>query len=156
MVPQKNPQAAQQYLKTRVMTATPEQLQIMLYDGAIRFIEQAKVGIEKRNYEQLYINITKAQKIVTELLGALKPEVYPELCERLAAVYRYVYRRLVEGSKDKKVECFDEAVKLLRYQRETWTMVLDQAGKEKAAKAAAGMNVPSPDPRMEATISMSA
>lgn len=138
------------------MTATPEQLQIMLYDGAIRFIELARIGIEKKNYEQLFINITKAQKIVTELLGALKPQVYPELCDRLGAVYRYVYRRLVEGSKDKNVECFDEALKLLRFQRETWAMVLDQAGKEKAAKAAAGINMPSPDPRMEATISMSA
>jgi len=46
MNPQANPQAAQNYLKTKVFTATPEQLQLMLYDGAIRFGEQARVEVE--------------------------------------------------------------------------------------------------------------
>lgn len=156
MIPQKNPQAAQQYLRTRVMTATPEQLQIMLYDGAIRFCEQAKAGLEKKNYEQLYINVTKAQKIITELLGALKPEIYPELCGKLAAVYRYVYKRLIDGNLQKKPEAFVEAIQLLRFQRDTWAMVLEQTGKEKAAKAASNINMPGPDARMEASISMSA
>jgi flagellar protein FliS len=156
MIPQKNPQAAQQYLKTRVMTATPEQLQLMLYDGAIRFCEQAKVGLEKKNLEQVFINISKAQKIVTELLGNLKPELYPELCEKLAAVYRYVYKRMIEASVERKVESLQEAIDLLRFQRETWAMLLEQVGREKAGKAISAINVPSPDPRMEASISMSA
>jgi flagellar protein FliS len=156
MTPQKNPQAAQQYLRTRVLTATPEQLQIMLYDGAIRFCEQAKIGIENKNYEQVYINITKAQKIITELLGALKPEIYPELCAKLAGVYRYVYKRLVQGNLKKDAAAFVEAIQLLRYQRDTWAMLLEQTGKEKAAKAALSINMPGPDARMEARISMSA
>ena len=156
MIPQKNPRAAQQYLRTRVLTATPEQLQIMLYDGAIRFCEQAKIGIESKNYEQVYINVTKAQKIITELLGALKAEIYPELCEKLAAVYRYVYKRLIQGNLKKDTEAFVEAIQLLRYQRETWAMLLEQTSKDKAAKAASNINLPSPDPRMEASISMSA
>jgi flagellar protein FliS len=156
MVAQRNPHAAQQYLKTRVMTATPEQLQIMLYDGAIRFCEQTKLGLEAKNYEQIYTNITKAQNILTELIGALKPNVYPELCEKLGAVYRYVYKRLVEAGTRRNREALDEAIKLLRYQRETWVMVLDQVSKEKAGRALAAANIPGPDPRMEASISMSA
>jgi flagellar protein FliS len=156
MVAQKNPQAAQQYLKTRVMTATPEQLQIMLYDGAIRFCEQTRLGLENKNYEQIYINITKAQNIITELIGALKPKVYPELCEKLGAVYRYVYKRLVEAGTQHNVEALEEATKLLRYQRDTWVMVLDQVSKEKAGKALSAANIPGPDPRMEASISMRA
>jgi flagellar protein FliS len=156
MVPQKNPQAAQQYLKTRVMTATPEQLQIMLYDGAIRFCEMAKAGLEKKNLEQVHINVTKAQKIITELLGNLKPEVYPELCGKLAAVYNYVYKRLIEASIEHKKESLQEAIDLMRFQRETWAIMLDQLSKEKAGKAIASINVPGPDPRMEASISMSA
>jgi flagellar secretion chaperone FliS len=156
MVPQKNPQAAQQYLKTRVMTATPEQLQIMLYDGAIRFCEMAKAGLEKKNLEQVHINVSKAQKIITELLGNLKPEVYPELCGKLAAVYNYVYKRLIEAGIEHKKESLQEAIDLMRFQRETWALMLDQLSKEKAGKAIASINVPGPDPRMEASISMSA
>jgi flagellar protein FliS len=156
MVAQKNPHAAQQYLKTRVMTATPEQLQIMLYDGAIRFCEQTRLGLETKNYEQVYTNITKVQNIITELLGALKPNVYPELCEKLSAVYSYVYKRLIEVGTKHNAEALEEATKLLRYQRDTWVMVLDQVSKEKAGKAVAGMNIPGPDPRMEASISMRA
>jgi flagellar protein FliS len=156
MIPQKNPQAAQQYLRTRVMTATPEQLQLMLYDGVIRFCEQAKQGLEKKNLEQVYINVTKAQKIVTELLGNLKHDLYPELCEKLGAVYRYVYKRLIEASVERKLESLQEATDLMKFQRESWAMLLEQVGREKAGKAISAVNVPGPDPRMEASISMSA
>jgi flagellar protein FliS len=156
MTPQKNPQAAAQYLKTRVMTATPEQLQLMLYDGAIRFCEQGRLGLEKKNYEQVFINFTKAQKIITEMMSALKPDVYPELCAKMIAVYKYVYKRLIEASNQHKIEAVVEAMELLRFQRETWAMLLEKVGKEKAGQAVKTMNIPSPDPRMEASISMSA
>jgi len=61
-----NPQAAQNYLRTRVMTATPEQLQMMLYDGAIRFAEQARVALQERNFEKSYNSISRVQKILVE------------------------------------------------------------------------------------------
>ena len=156
MVPQKNPQAAAQYLRTRVMTATPEQLQIMLYDGAIRFCEQARAGLEQKNYEQLFVNITKAQKIVTELLTTLRPDMYPELCGKLTGVYKYVYKRMVEGSTQRKQEPLIESMQLLRFQRDTWAMLMERTAKEKAGKAAANLDLPGPEGRMEASISMSA
>ena len=55
-----NAQHAQQnYLRTKVLTATPEQLQLMLYDGAIRFAEQAKVALLNKNYEESYRLISR-------------------------------------------------------------------------------------------------
>ena len=156
MVPQKNPQAAQQYLRTRVMTATPEQLQLMLYDGAIRFCEQAKPGIEAKNYELVFVNITKAQNIIAEMLSSMKPQLYPELCDKLSAVYRYVYKRLIETTTEHKIESLQEAIDLLRFQRDTWAIMLEQVGKERASHAIKNVSVPGPDPRMEASISMSA
>src|SRR5271163_495679 len=98
MIPQKNPQAAQTYLKTRVMTATPEQLQMMLFDGALRFGEQAKQALAKKDFEQVYLNLSRAQKIVMELMTSLKPDVFPELCSKLKGIYLYVYKRLVEAN----------------------------------------------------------
>ena len=150
-----NPQSAQQqYLRTRVMTATPEQLQMMLYDGAIRFSEQARVALEARDYERSYNMLSRVQKIITEMSCTLKRDVSPELCDKLSALYAYVYKKLIEANVQHSVEAIDEALELLRYQRETWSMLLDQLGKQKAAVAATKINLPGPDPRMEASISM--
>jgi flagellar protein FliS len=153
---QKYPRAAQQYLRTSVLTATPEQLQLMLYDGAVRFCEQAREALEKKNYEQMGIGVSKAQKIITELLTALRPDVYPQLCDKLSAIYKYVYRLLIDASTQHHLESIDEAIKLLKFQRETWATVLNQAGREKAGIAANKLAIPAPEPRMEASISMSA
>jgi flagellar protein FliS len=150
-----NPQTAQQqYLRTRVMTATPEQLQMMLYDGAIRFSEQARAALEAHDYEKSYNMISRVQKIITEMSCTLKRDVLPELCDKLTALYSYVYKKLIEANVQHSVEAIDEALELMRYQRETWALLLDQLGKQKAAVAAAKINLPGPDPRMEAGISM--
>jgi flagellar protein FliS len=137
-----------------VLTATPEQLQLMLFDGAIRFAEQGRAGLVEKNFEQVFLNFTRAQKIVTQLRCALKREVDPELCDRLSAIYTYVYRKLVEAGAEHKLAAAEEAISLLKFQRETWVMLLEKLSKQKAAVAARDIDVPSPDPRMEASISM--
>jgi len=151
-----NPQGAQNYLRTKVFTATPEQLQLMLYDGALRFGEQARVALEQKNFEQSYNMISRVQKIITEMQGSLKPELAPELCQKLAALYNYVYRKLTEANIEHTIPSIDEALSILRYQRETWAMLLDQLGKTKAAAAAATLDLPAPNAAMEATIKISA
>lgn len=149
-----NPQAARNYLRTRVMTATPEQLQMMLYDGAIRYCEQAGPAIAKKDWETTYHTLTKAQKIVTQLLTSLRHEIQPELCKKLAALYTYIHRKLVEACAKHNVEALEEALRLLRYQRETWAMLMDQLGKKKAADVARKLDIPAPNSRMEASISV--
>src|ERR1700733_6881098 len=117
-----NQQAANNYLRTKVMTATPEQLQLMLYDGAIQFAERAKIGLQKKKYDDSFNNISRAQKIIAELTCGLRKEVAPELCGKLQALYNYVYRKLVEANVGHTLESLDEALKHLRYQRQTWSM----------------------------------
>lgn len=145
---------AQNYLKTKVFTATPEQLQLMLYDGAIRFGEQARVALEQAKFDQSFDLISRAQKIIAEMTASLKHDVSPELCGKLSALYNFVYRKLIEANVEHKVSSLDEALDILRYQRETWAMLLDQLGKTKAAAAAAKLDMPEPSARMEASISM--
>ncbi|MCC6424319.1 MAG: flagellar export chaperone FliS [Phycisphaerales bacterium] len=149
-----NPQASQQYLRTRILTATPEQLQLMLYDGAIRFGEQARAALELGNFEQSYNLISRTQKIITELSCTLKHDVSPDLCSKLSSLYTFAYKKLIEASIEHKVESLDEALSVLRYQRETWAMLLDHLGKQKAAAAANHLEMPAPSERMEASISM--
>jgi flagellar secretion chaperone FliS len=149
-----NNQAAQNYLRAKVMTATPEQLQLMLYDGAIRFAEQAKAALAKKDYEGSYNAISRAQRIIAELSSSLKHEVAPELCGKLASLYNFVYRKLLDANVGHETGPLDEALEILRYQRETWSMLLNQLGQQKAANAAKSIDMPAPDARMEASISM--
>lgn len=149
-----NPQAAQHYLRTRVLTATPEQLQMMLYDGAIRFGEQARAALEKKDFEASFTMITKVQKIVVELQTSMKHDVYPELCGKLAALYNYAYRKLVEANTRHTIASLDDALNILRYQRETWALLMDRLGKQKAGAAAARIDMPTPSARMEAMFSV--
>lgn len=149
-----NANVAQNYLRTKVMTATPEQLQLMLYDGALRFGEQARLALQEKRFEDSYKLISKVQKIIAELSVTLKHDVAPEMCSKLAALYTFVYRKLIEANIEHQLAPMDEALNILRYQRETWAMLLDQLGKKKAAAAATRLDMPAPDARMEASISM--
>jgi len=151
-----NQQAAQNYLRTKIFTATPEQLQLMLYDGALRFGEQARLALEKRNYEQSYNMISRVQKIITEMQSGLKHDVAPDLCKKMSALYNYIFRKLVEANLEHTITALDEAMEILRYQRETWTMLMEQLGKAKAAAAATHLDMPAPDARMEQSIKISA
>jgi flagellar protein FliS len=141
-----NPQAAQNYLKGKVLTATPEQLQLMLFDGVIRFAEQGKAALEKSDFENGHKALTRAQEIVNELNGSLRPEIYPELCAKLASLYNYAHRNLVRANVKHETAAVDEALAVLRYQRETWVMLMQSLNEKKAATvseepAAAGLCV---------------
>ncbi len=149
-----NPAASQNYLKMRVLTATPEQLQLMLFDGAIRFAEQARIGLEKKEFDTSYAMISKVQKILTELTCGLKHEIAPDLCKKLAGLYNYAYRRLIDANLQHDIPAINDAIDILKYQRETWALLMDKLGKTKAAAAATRLDMPAPDGRMEASISM--
>ena len=140
-----NPNAANEYLKARVMTATPEQLQLMLFDGAVKFAEKARIALAAKTFDESYHNLSKAEKILLELNCSLKPEHAPELCRNLSALYMFCYRKLVEANTTQSLEPLDEAISILKFQRETWMMLMQQLGKAKAGAAAArNCRCPSP------------
>lgn len=149
-----NKSAVQLYMKAKVFTATPEQLQLMLYDGVIRFMEQARAGLLEKNYEESFKGISRAQKIVIELTSSLRHDVSPEMCKNLAGIYAFVYRQLTEANSERKVEPLDVSIRLFKYQRQTWALLMDKLGQQKATAAANELDVPAPDPRMEASISV--
>lgn len=145
---------ADNYLRAKVLTATPEQLQLLLFDGAIRFCDQARVAIAAQKFEESYNLISRAQKIVTELIVTLKHDANPDLCKKLSALYTFAYRKMTESNISHDVAGLDEALEVLRYQRETWAMLMEKLQKDKAAKAALNISMPEPSQRMEASISM--
>lgn len=121
------------YLKTQVMTASPAELRMLLIDGAIKFAEQGKVGMEANNFEQAYNGITQCQNIVMELINVLDHEQDPQLCQRLSGLYTFMYTQLMLASTEKDTAKIVEVLDLLRYERETWQMLMDQLAKENIA-----------------------
>lgn len=148
--------AAANYLRAKVLTATPEQLQLMLYDGAIRFAEQGKLAMQKKDWEGTYHGLSRAQKIVAELTSTLKHSISPELCGKLASLYTFVYRKLTEANLKHNIDAINEALSVLQHQRETWVLLMDQIGKAKATAVASKLNIPAPNARMESSLNTAA
>lgn len=121
-----NQKQANPYLKTKVLTASPEELRLMLYEGAIKFCHQAGTALENSEREAAYHSLMKAQKIVLELSTSLNHDVDPDLCSKLSALYTYIYRRLVDANIQQDQNAVQEAVKLLEYEKNTWQMLLER------------------------------
>ena len=125
------------YLRNQVLSAKPEELRLMLFDGAIRFLNAGRKGLESKNYDVSYTNISKAQKIVLELSNSLNRDVMPEVTEKLSALYTFIYRLLIDASTTRETKHLDEAIRLLKYERETWAMLIEKAAKQPAGSGAA-------------------
>lgn len=117
------------YLRDAVLTATPEQLQLMLYDGTIRYAMQGRDALEQRDFEKALDRLTRAQHIIIEMINGLNHEVNPELCERVASVYNFLYRKLVDACVQRSTECIDDALRVLRIERETWQILVDKVNR---------------------------
>ena len=120
------------------------------------FAEQARVAVLGKNWEQSYNGISRCQKIIAELTASLKHATNPELFGKLSSLYNYAHRKLVEANVGHHIEPLDEAIKVLQYQRETWALLLEQLGKQKAGQAAGKIDMPAPSAAMEAKIRLSA
>jgi flagellar protein FliS len=124
------PVAGSDYRETEVMTATPQRLQLMLIDAAIRFASQARQYLEQQNNEAAFTPIVRAQRIMAELLCGLSPDPKDGLVRRVAAVYLFVYRSLVAANLEHNADRLDDALRVLQFERETWRRVCEVLGAE--------------------------
>lgn len=137
--------ASGEYFRNAVLTATPEQLHLMLYDGAIRFTRQGIEGITSSNWEQAFIGFSRAQKIILEMLNSLNYDVDKALCDRMAGLYNFIYRRLVEASVNRDVKLGQDALQILEYQRQTWVMVIEKLREERGYSGARAPEASDPE-----------
>jgi flagellar secretion chaperone FliS len=135
------------YLRTKVMTARPEELRLMLLDGAIKFARQGRDGLERRDYEAMFNGFSQCRDIVSELIVSVRPEPDAELADRVRSLYSFIYATLVNASLEKSVSQADEAIKLIEYERETWLMLMQKVSEERVTGVVPGSGVaPSTSP----------
>lgn len=113
------------YNNNKILTASPGELTLMLYEGAIKFCNIAVVAIEKKEIEKAHVNITKVKNIITEFQATLNFD-YP-VAKDFDNVYRYVFDRLVEANIKKDPEILEEVLVHLRTMRDTWKEVMVKA-----------------------------
>ncbi|MBO6260851.1 MAG: flagellar export chaperone FliS [Lachnospiraceae bacterium] len=119
----KNPY--EQYKNNAIATATPAELTLMLYEGAIKFGNLAIKAIEENDIEKAYRNIVKVQNIISEFRNTLDFK-YP-VAKDFDRVYEYLERRLVEANMTKDKEIMEEVVGHIRSMRDTWKEVMKRA-----------------------------
>ncbi len=125
----KNPY--EQYKNNAIATATPAELTLMLYEGAIKFGNIAIKAIEEGDIQKAHTNIMKVQRIISEFRNTLDFK-YP-VAKDFDRVYEYLERRLVEANVSKDKEIMEEMVMHIRSMRDNWKEVMKRAKQPQSA-----------------------
>ena len=115
-----------QYSNNKVMAASPAELTLMLYDGAIKFCNIAEAAVEKKDNDKAHTNIVKVEKIIEYLRSTLDMS-YP-VAQDFENMYAYLDRRLVEANMGKDLEILQEINTHLHAIRDNWIEVMKKNG----------------------------
>lgn len=118
-----------QYKQNSITTATPQELTLMLYNGAIKFSKLAKINMEDNNIQETNTNLKKCQDIISELNGTLNMDY--EVSKELRSLYTFVREQLVECNIQKNVKILDEIIPIMEDMRDTWQEAMEVAKQEK-------------------------
>jgi flagellar protein FliS len=120
----------QSYRQVATQTATPGQLVLMLYDGAIRFLEQARAGFAKDDplefNQTINNNVIRAQAIIHELNETLNMEAGGKFAETMRALYNYMDLRLHESNQHKREDGILDVIRRLMVLRDAWAQMLQR------------------------------
>ena len=116
------PNAYAQYNNSKILTASPAELTLMLYEGAIKFCNIAITAIDQKDVEKAHLNIQKTQKIIEHFRLTLDMQ-YP-VAKDFDRVYEYLGRRLIQANMKKDKEILEEVLEHLHSMRDTWKEVM--------------------------------
>ena len=117
--------AYSQYNTNKILTASPAELTLMLYDGCIKFCNIALMGMEENDISKTNVNIQKAERIIEEFKATLDHK-YP-VAKDFDNVYDYIMSKLVDANVHKDQDALKEAIDHLRTMRDTWREVMRTA-----------------------------
>ncbi|MBI4586642.1 MAG: flagellar export chaperone FliS [Planctomycetes bacterium] len=123
----------QKYFQVQVETASPDEILLLLLDGAVRFAESAVEAIDKKDLEKKNASLLKAQGIVMELSNSLQPEIGEEVFRNLKGLYFFTYQKLVEGNLRDDKDIVGAGLKVLHTLREAWRQAVAAYRQEQAA-----------------------
>ena len=122
----------QAYKKAAVSTVDQGKLIVMLYDGAIKFLNQAIEKMESGENYEAHTNLVRAKTIIAELLASLNMEKGGEIASNLQRLYTFMFNQLIDANLEKDATRVDHVVRLLKELRESWKAVPNGNQEEKA------------------------
>ncbi len=117
------PGAYAQYNNSKIMTASPAELTLMLYDGAIKFCNIAIVAVEQKDIQKAHTNIVKTERIIDYFRQTL--DMNYEVAQDFERVYSYLSQRLTQANVKKDREILEEVNQHLHSMRDTWKQVME-------------------------------
>lgn len=121
--------AAEAYKRQQIMTATPEALTLMLYNGCLKFMTEGMEHIDNTEWEAANNSIQKAENIISEFRITLNMEY--DIAKQLMPLYNYTYDRLVEGNIKGDTKLIQEAFDIIKELRDAWAQAMKKARQEK-------------------------
>ncbi|MCX7920753.1 MAG: flagellar export chaperone FliS [Clostridia bacterium] len=112
----------EQYKESSVLTASPEELTLMLYNGLVKFIMKAQQGLDEKNLEKVSNSIIRAQDIIVEFRTTL--DMKYEISKNLELIYDYMHRQLIDANLKKDKEILEEVLGLAKELRDTWAQAM--------------------------------
>ena len=131
--------AADAYKRQQVMTATPEALTLMLYNGCLKFIKEGVEALAEKHYETANESLQKAQNIISEFRVTLNMDY--EISHQLLPLYNYAYDRLVEGNMKSDPTIIAEASDIMTELRDAWAQAMKKAREENGSQGTEGSGV---------------
>ena len=128
--------AAEAYKRQQILTATPEALTLMLYNGCLKFMNEGKDAIEAKQWEQANTSLQKAENIISEFRITLNMEY--DISKQLMPLYNYTYDRLVEGNMKSDPALVQEAIDIIKELRDAWAQAMKKARQDSGTKNAQG------------------
>jgi len=117
--------AVSQYRTARTQTASPVRVLVQLYDGAIRFLQEAKSAIPEKDMAKKGVAISKAYAIVAELSATLDNDKAPELCEQLAGLYDFSLHEITQANIENDAARLDGPISVLSELRDAWAQLAE-------------------------------
>jgi flagellar protein FliS len=120
--------ASQQYFETEVLTATPQKLQLLLIEGALRDIRHAQQSRKQNDHDTACELLIHAQDVIGQLLTGFNRSEESEIVGRLSGVYFFVLRQLMDANMTRDDSKLEDAARVLEVERETWRQVCERFG----------------------------
>ena len=117
------PRGAEAYRRTEAQSRSPVELVIMLYDGALRFVGEARAAVARNDIRTRGEAVSRALAIVSELQNTLSVDTGGDIARELDRLYTYINYRLLDVSAKRDAAALDEVQKLLLTLREAWSQI---------------------------------
>jgi len=122
-----------EYLESKVTTATPYQLHLMVIDGAMRHARAAQAALEQKNVQEARARLAQSRQFVAEILSGLDEKRMAEVVVRLKAIFVFVLRNMVQADLQQNPQLVADSLSILQMHRDTWLALAEKLKQESPA-----------------------